>query len=533
MLDGVNFHACCDNSDAPTAIPSHSPTYAPTPITANAVFLALVVLLFALLLACMFCVCQSRTKMKSLKVQAAQEAIKAADAADRAATAAAKARGRRASSDQAPALRRTPTLGRFQGLVHKVASSSLMPSSGPRMTNLGAPAGGGPDASIKPKLKRKKSDGKRKKKRRSSTADIRERRKNFREKRKNSGTELKTMAMQILDSGVLQKVKVFKDAKVTEEGMGHMAENLELEAFKPGQPICKEGEEGHKLFIVTQGCVNVLKHGKVVCTLGVNQSFGEIALLHEHSKRTATIVAKGRCSLLSLTRDAFQHVISEHASRSAVRKMEHASEALLLNDRVRKQAGPAASSVRKGKSKGRRRRRGSAAMISGGGNDETAPKLRRKTTMKSVFKSIDADNSGSIDFPEFLEAVSSGTSQDDLAARKLFDLVDEDKSGTIEKDEMVRVLRKNDEAVMLSRQFPNFLALLDSASKSVEARASRRSKRRKTMSAIPDMSKKQDNPSAMFVDGDGVRRLHSSLKMAQVARMKVWASRARKKVNNK
>ena len=61
------------------------------------------------------------------------------------------------------------------------------------------------------------------------------------------------------------------------------------------------------------------------------------------------------------------------------------------------------------------------------------PSMRKKKIIKSAFAKIDADHSGSIDFEEFVAVCES---DDREAVRALFDMLDEDHSGTIEQKEL-------------------------------------------------------------------------------------------------
>jgi NADH dehydrogenase len=86
------------------------------------------------------------------------------------------------------------------------------------------------------------------------------------------------------------------------------------EHFEPGEVICREGDHGDWLYIITDGEVEVLKQvpgqGEVpLRTLGAGECFGEIALLGDHY-RTATARSRGRVNLLAVDRDAFHALFS-------------------------------------------------------------------------------------------------------------------------------------------------------------------------------------------------------------------------------
>lgn len=82
-------------------------------------------------------------------------------------------------------------------------------------------------------------------------------------------------------------------------------------------------------------------------------------------------------------------------------------------------------------------------MVSGDPEDHEAPSAlgRFKRPLFSVFRTFDQDNSGAIDFKEFLLAISvtsKGTPEQKLEfAFKMYDI---DSSGSIEEVEMVKVI---------------------------------------------------------------------------------------------
>jgi CRP-like cAMP-binding protein len=72
--------------------------------------------------------------------------------------------------------------------------------------------------------------------------------------------------------------------------------NDSLVAFKPGQAIFKEGEQGEVMFILVEGTVDVLVGDKLVGTFEPIEIFGEMAVI-DPGPRSATVVAKTHCRL--------------------------------------------------------------------------------------------------------------------------------------------------------------------------------------------------------------------------------------------
>ena len=73
---------------------------------------------------------------------------------------------------------------------------------------------------------------------------------------------------------------------------------------KAGDVILNEGEESTDAYIILDGQVDVIKNNKVIATLQENSLFGEIGLVDQRP-RTATCVAKTRCTLGTVTREHF------------------------------------------------------------------------------------------------------------------------------------------------------------------------------------------------------------------------------------
>lgn len=92
------------------------------------------------------------------------------------------------------------------------------------------------------------------------------------------------------------------------EERDQILESVEIETFEDGSYIVKQGDHGDKFYIIQEG--------KVVCTkedngeskelrhMSVNDHFGERALIKD-DVRSANIIAQGKVTVLSISRDAF------------------------------------------------------------------------------------------------------------------------------------------------------------------------------------------------------------------------------------
>ena len=79
----------------------------------------------------------------------------------------------------------------------------------------------------------------------------------------------------------------------------------------PGEVIFLEGQQGDKAYVILTGEVQITideADGKqlVINRIHAGEIFGEIALLQEDCKRTATAVSKDGCELLSIDKAVFE-----------------------------------------------------------------------------------------------------------------------------------------------------------------------------------------------------------------------------------
>jgi CRP-like cAMP-binding protein len=89
---------------------------------------------------------------------------------------------------------------------------------------------------------------------------------------------------------------------------------IRREHFEAGEVVFREGERGDRLYIVTDGEVEVRRHvtgaGPVALRrLGAGECFGEIALVSE-SPRTATVQCTSPTNVIAVDREAFHALFS-------------------------------------------------------------------------------------------------------------------------------------------------------------------------------------------------------------------------------
>ena len=108
----------------------------------------------------------------------------------------------------------------------------------------------------------------------------------------------------------LAKAPLFRNlSRADLVGLAKVTEDLEVEE---GKVLAREGDIGHEFFVLVDGEVDVAKDGQSVRKLGPGDFFGEIALIWESPRRTATVTAAGPVRLFVLTRQAFRGLIDHH-----------------------------------------------------------------------------------------------------------------------------------------------------------------------------------------------------------------------------
>ncbi len=108
----------------------------------------------------------------------------------------------------------------------------------------------------------------------------------------------------------------------------------------PGEVIFIEGQVGESAFIILSGEVQVAVGTKqedlvTINTMTAGELFGEIALLRDDYKRTATTISKDGCELLVIEKATFQkHMANADPFLRLV--MDHLCQRILMwTDRIR------------------------------------------------------------------------------------------------------------------------------------------------------------------------------------------------------
>ena len=105
----------------------------------------------------------------------------------------------------------------------------------------------------------------------------------------------------------------------------------EGQIFAAGQTIFSSGDPGDVMYVVSSGEAEIMIDGRAVETVGKGGILGEMALI-DGQPRSATVVAKTDCSLMSVDGRRFERLVSHHP-RFAIQMMQ------VLTQRLRNQNG--------------------------------------------------------------------------------------------------------------------------------------------------------------------------------------------------
>ena len=107
----------------------------------------------------------------------------------------------------------------------------------------------------------------------------------------------------------LAKAPLF--AGLSRHELGELAKATEDLEVEEGKVLTREGDLGREFFVIVEGDVSVTKDGSEIRRLGPGDFFGEIALIYENARRTATVTAVSHLRFFVLTRQSFRSLL-EH-----------------------------------------------------------------------------------------------------------------------------------------------------------------------------------------------------------------------------
>lgn len=152
-------------------------------------------------------------------------------------------------------------------------------------------------------------------------------------------TKLRTDLAIHVHFNTLSRVKLFQDCD--KSLLYNLVLKLKPILFLPGEYVCRKGEVGKEMYIVSQGIVEVVggpENSMVFATLKNGSVFGEISLLSvgvEGNRRTADVRVKGFTNLFILSKADFESAMSEFPAAHKMLK-KRARKLLRQNAKMQK-----------------------------------------------------------------------------------------------------------------------------------------------------------------------------------------------------
>ena len=107
-------------------------------------------------------------------------------------------------------------------------------------------------------------------------------------------------------------------APIPEPELRELLRSCRQIVLQPGEALCREGEEGHAMFVVLSGHLVVSRGGKQVAVGSPGDCFGEMALI-ESLERAATLKALDETTVLEIPEAVFrEHIAPNPASLMAL-----------------------------------------------------------------------------------------------------------------------------------------------------------------------------------------------------------------------
>ena len=88
------------------------------------------------------------------------------------------------------------------------------------------------------------------------------------------------------------------------------ANNPDIVRVPAGQPLFSEGEEGHRLFVLTTGNAEIIVNHRVVETIQHGNIVGEMGLVSP-GPRSASVVALSDCEFVAVDEKRFQYLVQQ------------------------------------------------------------------------------------------------------------------------------------------------------------------------------------------------------------------------------
>jgi CRP/FNR family cyclic AMP-dependent transcriptional regulator len=113
---------------------------------------------------------------------------------------------------------------------------------------------------------------------------------------------------------LLEQIPLFEGLSQGE--LKRIARSFKERRFSAGDTVAVEGASGIGFFVISEGTASVDVHGEPRGKLGPGDYFGEVALIDDHARRTATITADSDLTCYGLTSWEFRPLVEANAQIS-------------------------------------------------------------------------------------------------------------------------------------------------------------------------------------------------------------------------
>ncbi len=123
---------------------------------------------------------------------------------------------------------------------------------------------------------------------------------------------------------------------LSEEDLTALSQATTVRTCPPDTVICQEGETGETIYFIVEGAVDIIKQltpeqERHLHTIGAGQYFGEMAILQQEGKRTATVRTIEPTTLLELDQTPFLRVLGRSPALG-IRILIHMADRLRDSD---------------------------------------------------------------------------------------------------------------------------------------------------------------------------------------------------------